>query len=219
MAKLEKLIISAFKDEKFTNKAGSYTVMLNPASYQHGHKIAYNDDQGQNSSKGAPIFQKMESETISIEVILDTTGVLGKSNKTIADQIKDLKKLVLDYDGKIHEIKFLTLSWGTLYFKCRLESMDIEYSLFKPDGTPIRAKIKMGFLEYMSQSLRVKEEKKSSPDLSHVRTIREGDTLPMLCHEIYGDSNRFLEVAKINNLMNFRNLKAGTVLYFPPIKK
>uniref|UniRef100_A0AAU6WLI4 LysM domain-containing protein n=1 Tax=Chryseobacterium endophyticum TaxID=1854762 RepID=A0AAU6WLI4_9FLAO len=61
--------------------------------------------------------------------------------------------------------------------------------------------------------------KKNSPDLTHKRTIQDGDTLPLMTERIYGDSKYYLEVAKVNNLINFRQLVPGEELYFPPIEK
>ena len=58
---------------------------------------------------------------------------------------------------------------------------------------------------------------RSSPDLSHMVQVRDGDTLPLLCHRIYNDCGRYLEVAKENKLANFRSLRPGTWLRFPPL--
>ncbi len=40
-----------------------------------------------------------------------------------------------------------------------------------------------------------------------------------MCYRIYGDPKYYLEVAKVNGLGNFRFLKPGTDLIFPPIEK
>jgi nucleoid-associated protein YgaU len=58
----------------------------------------------------------------------------------------------------------------------------------------------------------------SSPDLSHVVQVRQGDTLPLLCHRIYGDSRYYLKVAQFNGLQQFRSLPPGLRLHFPPLE-
>ena len=60
---------------------------------------------------------------------------------------------------------------------------------------------------------------KQSPDMSRLITVKEGETLPYLCHKIYGDSRLVLQVARFNNLGGFRNIPAGTEAVFPPLKK
>lgn len=55
--------------------------------------------------------------------------------------------------------------------------------------------------------------------MSRLITVKEGETLPYLCHKIYGDSLLVRQVARFNNLNSFRNIPAGTELLFPPLKK
>lgn len=57
----------------------------------------------------------------------------------------------------------------------------------------------------------------NSPDMSHLVTMRAGDTLPLLCKRIYSDPAYYMEVARVNRLVNFRNLLPGSVLRFPPL--
>jgi nucleoid-associated protein YgaU len=58
-----------------------------------------------------------------------------------------------------------------------------------------------------------------SPDLTHVRVVEEGDTLPLMAKRIYGDSKYYLEVARVNRITSFRKLKTGQRIFFPPIQK
>jgi nucleoid-associated protein YgaU len=62
-----------------------------------------------------------------------------------------------------------------------------------------------------------KKKAASSPDLTHLITVKAGDTLPLLCDRIYRDSGYYMEVARINGLSSFRNLQPGTTLKFPPL--
>ena len=64
-----------------------------------------------------------------------------------------------------------------------------------------------------------KKFSKQSPDMSRLVTVKEGETLPYLCHRLYGDSLLVREVARFNELDSFRNIPAGTQLLFPPLKK
>jgi hypothetical protein len=43
--------------------------------------------------------------------------------------------------------------------------------------------------------------------------------LPLMCYRIYGDSKYYIEVARFNNLNDFRNLNEGMQLKFPPLAK
>ena len=58
-----------------------------------------------------------------------------------------------------------------------------------------------------------------SADLTHVRLVKAGDTLPRLCDEIYGEPRMYLEVARANDLDHFRALQPGMRIAFPPLEK
>jgi nucleoid-associated protein YgaU len=107
--------------------------------------------------------------------------------------------------------------WGRLSFYGRLTSFDIEYTLFRPSGAPLRAKANLSFQGYKNPQEATLEANMSSPDLSHLVVVTEGDTLPLLCHRIYGDSRYYVEVARFNGLPTFRALKPGLTLHFPPL--
>ena len=104
-------------------------------------------------------------------------------------------------------------------FDCRLQSVDIEYSAFDKNGAPLHATLKTTFVEDIEASKRIREEGKSSPDLTHTRVVKSGDTLPLLSKEIYGSSQYYIRVAEANNLDDFRNLTPGQTIIFPPLEK
>ena len=113
---------------------------------------------------------------------------------------------------------YLKIAWGAFISKCVLKSAEITYTLFKPDGYPLRAKVKATFSANIDDALRVAEERKSSPDLTHVRVVKQGDHLSLMTQQIYGDPGYYLQVARFNNLKNYRKLEVGQELLFPPLK-
>ena len=121
------------------------------------------------------------------------------------------------YQGKEHEPQVVTVIWGTFNFQGRLSSLKLNYTLFKPDGSPLRAKVQLSFTGYIPVDKQNKKAQNSSPDLTHIIEIKAGDTLPLLCHQIYKDSSYHIEVARHNNLTSFREIKPGTRIYFPPL--
>ena len=98
-----------------------------------------------------------------------------------------------------------------------METMSTTYTLFKPSGYPLRAKVALSFVEAVSKAESELLSNRSSPDLTHLIEVRDGDTLPLLCKSIYGDPGYYLDIARFNNLTDFRNLKPGTKLSFPPL--
>ncbi|WP_321372905.1 hypothetical protein [uncultured Draconibacterium sp.] len=232
---LIKLHIKAYSDPTFRTEIanGEFRSLLNPEKYNLKYKVVQNQRQGSGTSSSAPRYDKTPPEDLQLEFIFDRSGVLinygapGDSDDKlnvdegvgIDDDLKLFKRVVFDYNGDEHRPNYLVISWGTLLFKGVLTELDITYKLFKADGTPLRASATAKFKGLIEDNLRVAQENNSSPDLTHVRIVSAGDTLPLMTHRIYGDSKYYLEVAKANNITNFRKLKTGQKIFFPPIKQ
>lgn len=204
------------------DQSTKFEVMLNPSSYTHGHSISQSETRVQGQAAPESKFNSTGSETISFELMLDGTGAVRPTPDAkvydVKAGIKKLKSIIYDYDGGEHEPRIVRLLWGSLSFTGRLQSMSIQYTLFKPGGEPLRAKISLAFVRYVSSQEESLRAARTSPDLSHIVLVRAGDTLPLLCYRIYRDCSYYTEVARVNNLTCFRDLKPGTRLRFPPLR-
>jgi len=215
---LSYLTIEAYKDSKFNNKIDSYKVMINPETYTQNYAVEYSKRQASGRSDTSIKYDKSLPQDLSFDLIFDGTGVVDPKRTGLASEIKKFKDIVYTYNGSIHKPNYLKLIWGNnTIFRCHLTSMSINYKLFRPNGSPLRAEVKVSFKNYEDPDAIASQEKKQSPDMTHVVTIVAGDTLPALTYKVYGDSSSYLKVARFNELENFRNLKPGTQLTFPPL--
>jgi hypothetical protein len=228
---LSKLTILAFLDCDYTKPAGVYFAQVNPDRYTLDYAVELAPDQAAGTSGKNAVFHLKEPEKLSFEFLFDSTGVVDPGlsihgaarefgyDTGVEYDISLFKKFLLEVDGKTHQPKYLILRWGGLLFKCVLETLSIEYTLFKPDGTPIRAIAKANFKGSIPDLLRLAKDKLSSPDLTHTREVKASDTLLNLCNDIYSDPALYIKIAEINHLTNFRKLRTGRKVYFPPIDK
>lgn len=200
------------------NDGGAFELMLNPSSYSHAYAIGYNKKEALGQLGSDAKFSGIKPEKVNFDVVIDGTGVVEGSSDDVKTQVSKLTDIVYKYDGSAHEPSHVRLLWGSLIFFGRLDSMSVEYTLFKPSGEPLRAKVKLAFSGFMSKEEEALRANRSSPDLSHLIEVRAGDTLPALCYRVYKDSAYYLEVAKINDINNFRELKPGMQLHFPPLR-
>lgn len=139
------------------------------------------------------------------------------SKQPLSEIIKSLEATVYTYIGNAHQPPFLNITWETLNFYGRLKELSTKYEMFSSEGEPLRAKISMEILKFIDKETQDKMKGKSSPDLSHLVTIKDGDTLPALCRRIYKSEAYCAEVARINGLTGFRYLEPGIRLLFPPL--
>lgn len=229
--KLQRLTIYAWTERARSGITfDKFTVQYNPNSLQMSHQNVFEELQGINTSGREARYSYSRSETLSVDLVIDGSGVsdfaltklLGLGADSVTDQVDNFLKLCFYMDGDIHEPKYLRLEWGDGVlgkFDCRLDSVDINYVSFARDGKPLRAELKATFVSDIEASKRASLDGKSSPDLTHTRVVRSGDTLPLLCQEIYGSGAYYLRVAEFNGLDDFRELAPGRELLFPPLEK
>lgn len=219
-ASLELLKITGYTDEEFQNALGGkpYSVMINPESIKWQRNIEYNEQQSPDSSSPSQRYKSTPCDQLSFDIVIDCTGVVDSNRTEMAKEIEALEKIIFTYNGKIHRPNFVKIQWGkNITFKSVLKSFDTTYTLFKPDGSPLRAKLSLSFGKYVSASTVKKQDMEESPDVSHIVDVIEGETLPQLCGKIWSDQSYYIQAAKFNGLNKFRHLKGGSKLIFPPI--
>ena len=221
--KLSKLKLVPYKDEEYQTSAGTaFSVLINPNSFKHNSKIEYaGNDQTTGRTAQAPKFALAGEEEVSFDIVMDGTRIaqslLQIEPVSVETQISNLKKVVYTFNGDIHQPNYVQIVWGSFLFNLRLKSLNVEYTLFKPSGDPLRAKVQLAFSSYMSEKTALAKANMSSPDMTHQITVKAGDTLPLLCHQVYNSSKYYMQVAEKNGLSSFQDIKPGMQLYFPPL--
>jgi LysM repeat protein len=212
-----RLKIEAHRQQDCTDQAvETFEVLFNPNTYSQKYEVVYHPRQGAGDTGSPQVYGKIKPQEYSFELLFDGTGTaIDKVN--VPDAIERFLKVAGKHDGEIHRPRYLLLTWGKLLSKCVLKSADITYSLFEPGGNALRAKVRAVFSENIADTLRVAEERRSSPNLTHVHTVSAGEHLSQLAYRYYGDASRYLQVAQYNRLADFRRLEPGQQLVFPPI--
>lgn len=230
--KLSKLTISAYKDSERkipVSLLNSLEVQYNPESLSMRHESVFQGRQGIATSSAQARFAHSRSQLLNVDLVFDGTNVgyfgveLLRPVPSVADRVKQFLQLCYQVNSSTHEPSFLKLSWnkGVLgaSFDCRLQSVDIKYTAFNRDGSPLHAELSAVFTEDLDPKKKASQDRLSSPDLTHRRTVVAGDTLPLLCRDIYGSSEHYLRVAEVNGLDDFRALSPGQELIFPPFEQ
>ena len=219
MGSLVKMKIIAFSDEKFSSKVGKdYTLILNPESLKWDRTIEYNDQQAMDNSESSSKYKETRGEQLSFDTVIDCTGVVDSTRVDLPTEVNQLKKAIYEYNGEIHRPNYVGIYWGSgLIFQGVLTNFDISYTLFEPDGTPLRAKISLKFSPYTAPTTVAKKAGDSSPDLTHMVNVVAGNNLSQLSQDIFNTRQYYVQLAEINQLDKFRHLKPGTQLLFPPI--
>ncbi|WP_262248799.1 CIS tube protein [Parapedobacter soli] len=230
----EKLYIEPYLDAAFARKAPGekFSALINPATYTCKYEFEYDDTQAGGKSSVKMKFNKIKPQKFTFDFLFDSTGVVKNASvlnvsvtnpfaepASVAEQIEDFKKKIIEFKGDTHRPYYLKIHWGTLLFKGVLTQIDIEYKVFTPDGTPIRAVAKCSFTESIEDSLREAKENRQSADITHERVFTGTERLDRLSTEIYGRDEYYIAIAAFNKLDGFRKIRPGTTLLFPPLEK
>jgi len=217
--RLERIVIRAFEKPDYSGKeVDSFTAFVNPAELTVAYEFEWDSAQGQGTTNSRMNFKKVKPSDLSISFFIDGTGADGRT-VDVREQVTKFQS-VTGYSGNIHRPYYLLIAWGTLEVKrCVLKSASVTYKLFRPNGVPLRAVIAATFSDNSDDQTRVALAQDQSPDLTHVRLVKAGDSLPALCNEIYGDPFRYLQVAAVNGLVDFRRLEPGSRIAFPPVER
>ena len=217
-ASSEKLKIYTYTDPNVPASGGSvgYEVELVPENISITYGLKFKVD-NPNTNKRVTKFEGYEDSTLKFDFILDATGVTG-SQMVIKDEIEKLGKAIYNYVPSIHKPHYLRIHYGSVNFICHLKKCTITYLLFKTDGTALRAKVSLEFDEFVLPA-NAESRVMSSPDLSHIRFFTDSDNIFVFCDEIYANTNQAVQIARINNIVNFRNIPPGTQVLFPPFER
>lgn len=205
---------------------GSFSLQLNPSAlnvnYVVNDKKGPEDNEEPKSAIGNPTNPQTlakAKESVSFNFILDTTGAISKitSVTSITSAISTLKKITVDKISGTHSTPYVSVQWGAFIFVGKVDSLQVDYTLFDNSGNPLRANISMSVSEHFDT--KADSANNQSPDITRIPTIKEGDSLVSLCKDFYDDAHMFIRIAEFNNMPSFRRLIPGTILEFPPIEK
>lgn len=240
ISKLPKMTLTPYPDISFGAPIPGidpYTVLINPETYSLTFSQEINEVTAQGKGMSVISYNRGNTQTMNFKFLFDGTGVIktgdggllsglasgiaipGVNANTldVATELGKFKKVVYDFYGEGHQPPYVQIKWGVLLYNCLLTQMNITFKLFKPDGSPLRAEADCTFTSAIELKRLIALMDTRSPDLTKIRTVKEGDTLPLMCFREYGDSKYYYQVAEFNHLLDFKTLTPGLKLSFPPL--
>ncbi|WP_199119182.1 hypothetical protein [Pedobacter sp. ASV28] len=212
---LQKLQIIGYVNSSYTTTdlSRQFAAQINPAQVKVGKQITYKPDNTLGKEKKAARYRHHDAANLSFDLFLDDTGVIPGKKKNIKALIDELENALYKTNAESHEPGYAKIVWGSLIFHGRIKSLSYDYTLFLPNGVPLRVKVSVAFIGHFDKDVTVK----NSPDVSRTITFKAGDKLAAFCREIYNDASYCVELARLNNLQTFRNIPPGTKIMFPPL--
>jgi len=201
--------------QKAKLKFGNDTVEcgFNPQDYtiSKTNLWTYKPNQGEDTPK--PEFGGGMPMTYKLSLLLDAS-LLGP-DKSIKD---DANKLMAAMHGNHSAPQFIEFSWGSVTLpKAAPVSITIRYALFRPNGEPVRAFVDLELAQAEDTSPPGKAQNPTTRAITGLRahTVRDGDSLPSIAYNAYGDATRWRAIAEANGIDNPLRLRRGSELTIP----
>jgi len=162
------------------------------------------------------------SRVLTVELFFD---VYEQTGADVRDHVNKLWKLtMIDERKKNRETKrsrppLCIFQWGGHWtFKAAITNLSVRYTLFRQDGTPVRAVASVTLQEAEDESEQPGTNPTSfAPPGRRRREVRPHDTLAIIAFEEYGDPGMWRRIAEANAIDDPLGLRPGQVLAIPPV--
>lgn len=193
---------------EFTFNPKEYTVEKS-AHWQH------NPDMGSRPT-ATPTWKGSGQRSLSMEMFLDTTYSGQKSVQTDIDLLFScLQPTILSVLMESPSPPFVIFGWGeNLSFLAYMESVRAQYTMFKPDGTPIRAACAVTMKE-IPVGL-ASQNPTSGGRARRTRRLVAGDTLQSISYREFGKPTMWRAIASMNGIEDPTRVAPGTTVLIPP---
>ncbi|MGZ9233917.1 MAG: CIS tube protein [Anaerolineales bacterium] len=188
----------------------------------------------------APIqqFVRGQAEKLTLDLFFDTTEHGMGTEKSVVSVTKwtDSIYQLIKIEPKRHAPPICILVWNAQFpgssignltpvgnnqnrngFQCIVESVKQKFTLFSPEGVPLRATLTVTFREYKTLEQQLVHLGWSSPDRTHAHAVQREEKLADIAAQYYSRPGEWRPIAEANNIEDPRRISAGVFLTIPPL--
>jgi len=216
-AKLEKAYLRFLQPSGARAPLDDFAFQFNPKEFTVVKSAKWNSDPSAGAPKTTmPQYGGAEPQAMSLEVFLDA------GDSSTGDVTRDVEKLFqccTPLASSLSQDKpsppLVRFGWGTkLSFTAYVKKVSAKYTLFKSDGTPIRAVCTIDVQEVPSEPDRQNPTSGGNAG-RRTHTVVAGDSLPSIAHREYGVPALWRAIAEANGIDDPLRLATGTTLRIP----
>lgn len=178
--------------------------------------------------RNAPIqeYAGGEAAHFGLDLIFDTTQETSSNEKDVRKYTNALLQLTMmnagtkkssESPGAPPRVQFV---WGSItLFIAVVEKITIQFTMFLPNGTPVRAKATVDFVQQDPGDDEAHAQNPTSrTEARKTRIVQMGERLDLIAYEEYGHPSYWRTLADANHLTDPRQLQSGQILVVPSIQ-
>ncbi|MBX6771398.1 MAG: LysM peptidoglycan-binding domain-containing protein [Chloroflexi bacterium] len=172
-------------------------------------------------------FQGGGAMTLTVTLLFDTytqpAGADGmpRDVREYTEKVLDLMKIdptLKDANSQTGRPPRVSFRWGNTWsFKSVITSITQRFTLFLPDGRPVRATLEVTFQQVEQEGTYPRQNPTSYAEVQKFRLVGPGETIDTIAFQEYGDPTQWRRIADYNRLDNPLRLRAGQKLAIPPL--
>ena len=196
---------------------------FNPKEYSFAKQNTWTTAQGKGANVPSLEFGSGKPATLTMQLFFDTYED-GNNAEDVRKKFTDNIWELMMVDSSLKDAKTqksrppkVCFQWGKAWsFDAVITSITQKFTLFLPDGTPVRATMDVTFQQIKDEKL-FPSQNPTSGGVGGERTwrVKDGDTLAGIAYAMYGDPTRWRPIADANRLSQLRRLTPGVVLEIP----
>ncbi|MBA3746477.1 MAG: LysM peptidoglycan-binding domain-containing protein [Solirubrobacterales bacterium] len=194
--------------------------LFNPKDFSVTKSNAWEAKAAPGKSAAKPTFGGGQPRELTLQLLFDSTLLTpAVTVKDVANKLFEAMNASKNEGGAKNKSRppTLTFTWGAFSFEGVSKSLTIAYQLFRPDGEPIRADVKLALMQWDVEGPAGQNPTTRSANALGAHIVRDGDSLPSIAYRIYGDPTQWRAIAEANGIDDPLKLTSGRSLSVPSL--
>jgi hypothetical protein len=206
-----------------TESGDRIACLFNPAELTIGKSNSWQAPEAKGKDAPDLRFQAGQPGTMTMSLTLDTTDD-GSDVTAHTDKLLALMRVSDSVQGadparNAARPPWVEFHWGKLHsFKAVVERLQIRFTFFANNGTPLRAKADLSLKQFADAAeYPLQNPTSHTPTLHTLHHLQGGETLDRIAAQHYGDHARWRLIAEANGVVDPLRLQPGDVLVVPEL--
>lgn len=200
------------------NSKGEIPCMFNPPEISLSKSAEWATTKTAKNDVSVVDFTGGKAASLSMKLFFDTTST-GEDVRKHTDRLLALTLIDPESPNKDKpQPPLCKFVWGKIIsFTAYVPSVSLSFTMFLPDGTPVRAEASVTFQQFKDDKIFEPQNPTSRSEARKTRIVLAGETLDLIAYQEYGDPAKWRHIAETNNLSDPLDLQPGQILKLVPL--